>query len=306
MLDEMIATTDYELVTEAAGLIDRSERGKLLLRGGGVAEFLQGQVTNDVEGLEPGQGCYAALLNHKGKFRADMRLLRGPDWIWIDTEAIGLVPVRWTIETYSIGRDVSFEDATERRAILSLLGPGATAALDAAPGEPEHAWVEGEHGLYVTTDRGVDVICDASAAAAVRDALGVSEVGEDVAECLRIESGRPRLGRDMDSETMPQEAGVNERAVSFEKGCYVGQETVARLHWKGKPNRHLRGLRLSAPVERGTPLTLGEREVGRVSSVCVSPRFGAIALALVRREAEPGAVVAAGDAEGRLVELPFS
>jgi tRNA-modifying protein YgfZ len=302
-----VATDAYELLTRAVGLVDRSGRGKLVVRGADAVEFLQGQVTNDVEGLAPGEGCYAAMLSHKGKFRADMRLLRAADHVWVDTEAIGLVPVRWTIENRSVGQDVRCEDVSEARALLSLVGPGARAALDAEPPPREHAWVEGEHGVYVATDLGVDVICEAARADAVREALGVPEVGEDAAECVRIEAGRPRLGFDMDAEAMPQEAGVHMRAVSWEKGCYVGQETVARLYYKGKPNRLLRGLRLSAPVERGAPLRLGEREVGRVGSACVSPRLGPIALALVRREAEPGAELAVGDGEAtaEVVELPF-
>ena len=113
----------------------------------------------------------------------------------------------------------------------------------------------GEHGIYVATLLGVDVICEPGTA------LGVEPVSEEAAECVRIEAGRPRLGLDMDADTMPQEAGINERAVSFTKGCYVGQETVARLHYRGKPNRHLRGLRLSEPAERGTEITL--RRQGR-------------------------------------------
>ena len=130
---------------------------------------------------------------------------------------------------------------------------------------------------------------------------------EEAAECLRIESGRPRLGFEMGDDMIPQEAGLNERAVSFDKGCYVGQETVARLHYKGKPNRHLRGLRLSALAERGSELRLGDRAVGRLGSVCESPRLGPIALALVRREAAPGDTVEVGDGgvTGEVVELPF-
>jgi folate-binding protein YgfZ len=303
----VIATTDYELVTTGAGLVDRSERGKLTLRGPDAADFLQGQVTNDVEALAPGSGCYAALLNHKGHFRADMRVLRTGGGFWIDTEAVGLVPVRWTIENYGIGRDLSFEDLTAAKAILSLLGPSARDALEAVPPAEEHAWVEGEHGLYVATDLGVDVICDAAATTRVRTALGVREVSPELAECLRIERGRPRLGVDMGSETMPAEAGVVERAVSFEKGCYVGQEPVARLHWKGRPNRRLRGLRLSAPVERGAELRLGERVVGKLTSVTVSPTYGPIGLAIVRREAEPGALLdAGGGVRAEVVELPFT
>jgi folate-binding protein YgfZ len=133
----------------------------------------------------------------------------------------------------------------------------------------------------------------------------VDAVSEEAAECLRIESGRPRLGLDMDADTIPQEASLNERAVNFEKGCYVGQETVARLHYRGKPNRHLRGLRLSAPAAGGDEVRLGERSVGRIGSTCVSPALGPIALALLRREAAPGDTVLVGGAEARVVELPF-
>src|SRR5918999_6315270 len=154
----MSVATHYELLTEAAGLVDRSSRVKLLLRGGEAAEFLQGQVTNDVEGLAPGEGCYGALLTHKGKLRADMRVLRGEDWFWLDGEAPGRAPLLHTLETYSLGRDVSFEDVSEARAILSLIGPAARKRLDAAPPEREHGFVEGGHGLYVATDLGVDVI----------------------------------------------------------------------------------------------------------------------------------------------------
>ena len=142
---------------------------------------------------------------------------------------------------------------------------------------------------------------------ALRAALGVVAVSDAVAECLRVERGRPRYGVDLDDSVIPQEAGLNERAVSFTKGCYVGQETVARLHYRGKPNRHLRGLRLSEPASTGDELTFEGRPVGRVGSVAVSPRFGPIALALVRREAPVGLAVAVGDgAQGEVVELPFS
>jgi len=109
----------------------------------------------------------------------------------------------------------------------------------------------------------------------------------------------------MDAETMPQEAGINDRAVSFSKGCYVGQETVARLHYRGKPNRHLRGLKLTEPAERGADIVLGEKVVGRLGSTSVSPRLGPIALALVRREAPPGTTVEVGGAPAEVVPLPF-
>jgi tRNA-modifying protein YgfZ len=157
----------------------------------------------------------------------------------------------------------------------------------------------------------VDLICDAadggplSAALRARGALAVAEAA---AECLRIELGRPRYGLDLDSSVIPQEAGLNARAVSFTKGCYVGQETVARLHYKGRPNRHLRGLRLSEPARPGEELLLGGRSVGQTASCAVSPRLGPIALALVRREAEPGSTLAVGDrgVGAEVVELPFA
>src|SRR5204863_9000507 len=112
-----------------------------------------------------------------------------------------------------------------------------------------------------------------SVLAALVDA-GAAVVSEEASEIVRVEHGRPRYGIDLDDTVIPQEAGLNERAVSFTKGCYVGQETVARLYYRGQPNRHLRGLRLSAPAPSGAELRLGERVVGRLGSVVWSPRLG--------------------------------
>jgi folate-binding protein YgfZ len=301
----VIATSEYELVTESAGLVDRSERGMFVVRGAGAADFLQGQVSNDVEGLAPGQGCYATILNHKGKLRTDLRVLRGADFFWLDTEAIGHAVVRHMLDTYTLGREVRWEDVGAGHSILSLVGPAADRLLDQAPPAEEHSLVDTGAGLWVRTDLGIDLLCSTERAEQLRAELEVDEVSEEVAECVRIESGRPRLGLDMDAETIPQEAGINERAVDFEKGCYVGQETVARLHYKGKPNRHLRGLLPSEPVERRTEILLGDKVVGRVGSTCVSPRLGPIALALVRREAAPGDTVLVDGVEARVAELPF-
>jgi tRNA-modifying protein YgfZ len=124
---------------------------------------------------------------------------------------------------------------------------------------------------------------------------------------VRVERGRPRYGVDIDESTIPQEAALNERAVSFTKGCYVGQETVARLFYRGKPNRHLRGLRLSEDVPAGATLLLGERPVGNLGSAVHSPPLGSIGLALIRREAEPGATLSVGEhgASATVIELPF-
>ena len=304
----------YRQLREECGLLDRSERGKLMVSGGEAAEYLQGQLTNDVEALAPGEGLYAALLDRKGHMQADMRVLRtATDELWIDTEEAALATARRHLETYKIGREVAIADLSAERAILSLIGPrsveiAGTAAL------PEHASqatsLDGIDLLAVGTSEGIDLIAKANDAPRLRGALvaaGAGEVAAEAAEILRIESGRPRFGAEMSSETMPAEAGIVEAAVSFTKGCYIGQEPVARLHYKGRPNRHLRGLVPSDPVEPGTVLRLGEKEVGRVASAAVSPARGPIALAIVRREAEPGAELAVGEdgVTARVVDLPF-
>jgi tRNA-modifying protein YgfZ len=304
----------YRQLREECGLLDRSERGKLLLRGAEAAEYLQGQLTNEIESLAPGEGCYSALLDRKGHMQADMQVLRlADDEIWIDTEPQPLEPTRRHLEMYKIGRDVEVEDMTGTRAILSLIGPRA-AELAGAPPLPEHTWerlsIAGSECIAVGTALGIDLIgeaADADRLAATLAEAGAPGVGPEAAEILRIEAGTPRFGLEMDAATMPAEAGIVERAVNFEKGCYIGQETVARLHYKGKPNRHLRGLRLSAPATTGTPLALGEKEVGRLGGNCVSPAFGPIALAILRREAEPGAELTVGEdgVTARVVDLPF-
>jgi folate-binding protein YgfZ len=303
----VITTTDYELLTERAGLVRRA-RAVLQLEGSEAAEFLQGQVTNDIEALTPGSGCYAALLNHKGKLRADMRVLRlAEDRLVVDSEKAAGPVLQHNFTTYSLGRDVRSRDLTAEREVLSIIGPGARDLLDPPPPEEEHASTEGAHGLQVATDLGIDLIVEAASVDGVIEALGVPVVDEAAAECLRIERGRPRLGLDMDDTTIPQEADLNDRAVSFTKGCYVGQETVARLFYKGKPNRHLRGLRLSEPAERGDPIERDGKQLGTIGSTCVSPAFGPIALALVRREASPGdeVLVGAAGAPAVVVQPPF-
>jgi folate-binding protein YgfZ len=300
-------------LTDTCELVDRAGRGRLALTGPDAKTFLQGQLTNDIEALEPGRGCYAAFLTHKGKMLGDLRVLDTGQELLLSCERVALQPLFNMIRRYKLGSDVELHKRTVEQGELSLIGAGAR-RIAGDPGPHEHDNARGEiagHAVVlVATDVGVDVFCDAAATADVRAALlegGAGEVSEEAAEIVRVEQGRPRYGMDLDEGVIPQEAGLNERAVSFTKGCYVGQETVARLHYRGKPNRHLRGLRLSEPVEAGTPLRLGEKEVGRVSSPVVSPAHGPIALALVRREAAPGDTVAVGDSgvTAEVVELPF-
>jgi tRNA-modifying protein YgfZ len=293
---ETLLDAEYRALTEGCGLLDRSERGKLSLTGSGAKEFLAGQVTNDIEALSPGSGCYAAFLTPKGKMLGDLRILDRGDELYLDTERTALQALFDVIRRFKIGYDVQLHKRTVECSLLSLIGPQATRIAGAEElADTEHAniskAINGITTILVRTDVGVDIICDASADATVSEALlsvGAQPVSEAATEIVRVERGRPRYGIDLDETVIPQEAGLNERAVSFTKGCYVGQETVARLYYKGKPNRHLRGVRLTAPAEPGAELRLGERVVGRLSSVVISPIHGPIGLALVRREAEPG------------------
>jgi folate-binding protein YgfZ len=314
---------DYTLLTEACGILDRSGRGKLALSGPEAVEFLNGQVTNELAGLRGGEGRYAAFLTHKGKMLGDLRILAvgdgpagGPSELLLDTERTALQALFDMIRRFKVGHDVQLHKRTLERALFSLIGPDAAAVADteAALAEAENAnspaRIGGREVLLIRTAEpaGVDVLTDAADGAAVWDALLLARaqaVGEGAAEVLRVEHGRPRFGVDLDETVIPQEAGLNERAVSFSKGCYVGQETVARLHYKGKPNRHLRGLRLSEPTAPGAELRLGERLAGVLTSSVRSPVLGPIGLALLRREAEPRMTVAANGGLATVVELPF-
>ncbi len=307
---------EFTAITRACGLLDRSERGKLALSGRDAKSFLQGQVSNDIEGLTPGMGCYAAFLTPKGKMLGDLRVLDTGDELLLDTERIALQELFNMIRRFSVGYDVELQKRTLERGLLSLIGPTAAEPLGTArPAQTEHAHASVHlHGFGVRairTDVGVDLLCDSADTARLAAALGQAgavPVSLEAAECLRIERGRPRYGVDLDDSVIPQEAGLNDRAVSFTKGCYVGQETVARLFYRGKPNRQLRGLSCSAPLSGGETLSFEGRVVGRAASAAVSPRFGPIALALVRREAAPNSVVSI-DGDGAItatvLELPF-
>jgi folate-binding protein YgfZ len=314
MTETVEIDAQYRQLREECGLLDRSGRGVIAVTGPDGAEYLQGQLTNDVEALGVGEGQYAALLDRKGHMQSDMRVLRpGVEEILVDTEPGARAAVLRHLRMYSIGREVEVADVSEERAILSLIGPRAVELAGTAvlpENFCESAAVGGVECLAAGTREGVDLICAAADAARLREALleaGAVEVGEAAVEILRIESGVPRFGAEMNAETMPAEAGIVERTVSFTKGCYIGQETVARLHYKGRPNRHLRGLKLSGEAQPGAVLLLGEKEVGRLGSAGVSPAFGRIGLAIVRREAEPGAELSVGEdgVTAEVAALPF-
>ncbi|HEY2767638.1 MAG TPA: glycine cleavage T C-terminal barrel domain-containing protein [Solirubrobacteraceae bacterium] len=335
--------SEDETLRSACGLLDRSERGKLALTGPSAVEFLNGQITNELADLRPGEGRYAAFLTNKGKMLGDLRVLAvgeggAVEELLLDTERVALQALFDMIRRYKVGYDVELHKRTLECSLFSLIGPAARACvtracgaraaggdkadapsaaqIDSLQSEHDHvpATVEGRQVRLIATSDGIDVLCASADYDAVQTALleaGASTVGEGAVEILRVEHGRPRYGVDMDDGTIPQEAGINERAVNFTKGCYVGQETVARLFYRGKPNRHLRGLLISDPPSQpvaGTELRLDERVVGHLSSIVTSPTHGTIGLALVRREAGPGDALAVGEhgVSATVVELPFA
>jgi len=311
---------DYAALTAGAGLLDRSARGKMDVTGPDAAEFLQGQVTNDVEEPSRGQGCYAALLDPKAHIVADMRILSaGPAELWLDTEPHALDALMRHLRMYKIGRQVEISDRTAERAILSLLGPasaevGARLASVAIP-SAENEWVDVRVGdlpvRIAATRAGVDLMTAKEGADTLRGALleaGAHGIGDDAAEVLRVELGIPRHGVDMGPDNLPGEAGIVERAVSFTKGCYIGQEPVARMYHRGRPNRRLRGLTMSAAVSAGESVMSADREVGRLTTSVTSPRLGPIGLAILRREVDEGDQLAVGEqaVSATVVELPFA
>jgi tRNA-modifying protein YgfZ len=259
-----------------------------------AASFLQGLLTNDVAGLEAGGSCPALLLDNKGHIRGAMRVARtGP-------EAFTLVAARGDgdgivalLDEYHFSEDVD------------IIGPEAFAAVTVA-------------GALDATVTGADLVLPGEVPGTT-DAIGVDAAGilaavggaagtPEELEVLRIEAGVPRVGIDVGPANLVQEAGLEATTVSFDKGCYLGQETVARVAYRGRVNRRLRGLTLPGPITPGAAVRLAGREVGVVTSSAVSPRFGAIALAMIRAEAEAGAAVDVDGLEGTaaVVELPFT
>ncbi len=240
-------TDDYAVLRTACGLLDRSPCGKLALTGDQAREFLAGQVSNDTEALVPGAGCYAALLDNKGKMQGDLRIIFTPDGgeLLLLCERVALQALFDALRRSIIGWRAELHKRTVQQSLLSLIGPTArevAGARELAMVEhaSEQATLAGHDVLLVTTDTGVDLVCAADSAEAVAQTLverGAHRIDEATAELRRVESGRPRYGVDLDTTVIPQEAALNDRAVSFTKGCYVGQETVARLFYRGKPNR---------------------------------------------------------------------
>lgn len=302
--------------------------------------MVTGLVTNDVASLAPGQGCYAAALTAKGKIVADLRVFVEEDGVLVDAPPRASAAWAAMVKKFvnpriaphsdesATLRDVGIFGATARHVVEELTGVPAPALSALAPYAHMSVHVD---GLSVRVARvpdldveGFELILPADGFTSVWGravAAGATPAGLEAWDIARVEAGRPEWGIDMDDNTIPQEANFDVlHAISYTKGCYVGQETVARVHFRGHVNKHLRGVRGTGMDLIRTGATLHDdsgTQVGDVRSSVRSPRLGAIALAMIRREVEPGASLiarSAGEGEGAapvdrrvdVAALPFS
>ncbi|HXB57468.1 MAG TPA: glycine cleavage T C-terminal barrel domain-containing protein [Vicinamibacteria bacterium] len=308
----------YRAAREAAAWVDLAERGVLEVTGPQRQKFLQGMLSNDVLGRAPGTGCLAALLTVKGHIQALMRVLVTPEAVLLEMPQDRLSLVERTLEHYRVAAPVRFR--ARPTAVLGLLGPRAREALRDAgievPDLPPESHVSGQlGGLGVLVARASDlpsgfvVHVAPDGAALVREALAhrAHRLEREALDALRVEGGCAWYGPDVTEENLLHEAGLVDSHHSFTKGCYIGQEVIARLDARGgNVNKKLRGLRLSAAVRAGTPILAAGKDVGRVTTAAVSPRFGPIALAYLHRDqATPGTTLDAAGATATVVALPM-
>ncbi len=311
---------EYAAAREGAALVVLDERGLLAASGPQRLKFLHDILSNGIQGLAAGQGCRAALMDVKGRQLAWMRVLVTADAVLLETNADRLALLEATLNHYKVGAPVRF--ATKPIGILALMGPEARRVLAGAGAELAELPVESHleaavsgHVVRVARAgdlpaRGFVVHAAADALPAVSDALrgaGARVVGRATLDVLRIEEGRAWHGIDVAEENLLHETGLLQEYHSFTKGCYVGQEVVARLEGRGAHvNKKLMGLKLGAPALAGDTVTAADRDVGRVTTAGVSPRLGPIALAYVHRSVVSGATVAVGGVAATVAQLPLA
>jgi folate-binding protein YgfZ len=290
-------TGEYRAARDEAGLVDLSERGVLEVSGPQRQSFLQGMLSNDVAALHPGQGCRAALLTPKGAVQALLRVIVEEAVMALETDADRVPPLQRTLEHHRVAAPVRF--AVRETAVVAILGPRADAVVAAAGGSLPPVAAEahvrttlGGRALRLVRASdlprgGIALHVPPEDAAAVWERLcsaGARAIGRAALDALRVEALRPWFGSDVSEGNLLHETGLLAECHSPTKGCYVGQEIVARLSARGgNVNKALRGLRLSAPAQAGDAITTDGREVGRVTTAALSPRLGPIALGYVHR-----------------------
>lgn len=321
----------YNALQGDAVLADRSDRLRMMFSGDKAAEALNGLVTSDVLALTPGTGQYSAALTPKGKVIADLRIFASPEGLLVDVTPAAAPGFVAMVRKFVNPRLARYQNVSDQSGDLGVFGHRARhivrsvlPGVEIPVGLPPYSHVRGNFagstimiaGVPDFGVEGYDLIVPRDALESLRAKLVEAGAVEGAAEALhvaRIEAGRPEWGRDMDDTMLAQEVDMERLdAISFSKGCYTGQETVARVHFRGHVNRLFRGLRFADSVlpPAGTELTDDTgKAVGTVKSGALSPRLGAIALAIVRRELEPGAAVRAtwpeGQADARVETLPF-
>jgi folate-binding protein YgfZ len=307
----------YREAREGAALADLSDRAVLAATGPKRQSFLHGILSNDIAGRAPGQGVLSALMDAKGHLLCLFRVLVTEDALLLEMPAERLAFVTETLERYRVAAPVRF--AAQPASVVGILGPRAAevmrdAGIEAVPTEREAHAAATVRGHEVRVARAGDlpaqgyvVYLPTLGAGEVLDAFsGVAAVDAPTLDALRIEDGRAWYGPDITSGNLLFETGlVSEYHVP--KGCYVGQEVVARLEARGgNVSRALRGLRLTAPAQAAATVQAEGAEVGRVTTAAMSPRFGPIAMAFVHRRAcEPGTAVEVDGAPAVVESLPF-
>lgn len=307
---------EAETARKSVSGIDISGRGKLLLSGKDHIRFLQGMLTNDVESRPPGTGAYAAVLTPKGKMISDMRVLKNENSIYMDTEPGSVGVLKDLLTRFRLSYRAEITDASRDFCVLHLCGPesGDFVAKRLGIGTDEMKEYDHEEAagavvakLNRTGETGFDIIFETSEAERVWDILApemetTGLAGSDALEVLRIEAGIPVYGKDMDSSTIPIEAGIWS-ALDFEKGCYVGQEVIARIRWRGRVNWHLAcfAAKNDCRPAPGNILVSGEKKIGRITSSAYSDSLGkSVAIGYIRREFREfdGEIAVSGEKNG--------
>jgi tRNA-modifying protein YgfZ len=321
----------YDAARRHAGLIDRPDQGRILVSGKDRGSYLHGLLTNDIAALQPGTGCYAAWLTPQGRMIADLRVFELGDVILLTVPHDVKDAVLAKLDQFVFTEDVQLGDVTDTFSSVAVVGPQAArvvadtiagATVEALSAMPEHAnrrvEFEGQPAIVVrvadTGEPGFELFVPAAQREALDAALrgaGVVAVDAATAEVLRIEAGVPKFHQDMDEETIPLEAGIESRAISMTKGCYVGQEVIVRVLHRGhgRVARRLVGLTIdgeAAPPPR-VSVEGGGREIGQVTSSALSPAIGRpVALAYVHRDfVTPGTEVSVAGTRAVVTALPF-
>jgi folate-binding protein YgfZ len=303
----------YEALCHGAGLIDLSARGRIVARGRDRARLLHNLTSNEVKKMTLGSASYAFLLSPQGRIQADLYLLCFAEHFLIDTEPELREKVLQHVKRYIIADQVELEDVSASMACIGLEGPGAAAVLTQAgapvPGDYLHtAWGESTvAGITMTGQPGVRIYCAAEEARAILSKLetaGAKPASDDEAHIVRIENGKPRYGEDIFEKSLPQET-QQMHAVSFTKGCYLGQEIVERIRAQGHVNKKLVRLEIDGmePLPRGAKALSHGAEAGEITSAVLSPRTGKVsALAYLRTQfAEPGTAVLVAEREAKVL-----